>query len=127
MRQRTVAILAEYGAAAVSAVKPHLKDAPRRRLNAIIDLCARVRSSAALDVLFGLLASDDFDTNRIACDALIATVPGLDAKARADLFGRADDLATSAKGQRTALVAAAKLFGALADAKARRRLFAMVS
>ena len=126
LRQRTVTILAEYGAPAVSAVKPQLRDAPRRRLNAIIDLCARVRSSAALDILFSLMASDDFDTNRAACDALIASIPGLDAKARADLFGRADDLAAAAKGQRTALVAAAKLFGALTDAKARRRLFSMV-
>jgi HEAT repeat protein len=126
LRQRAVAILAEYGAAAVSATKPLLKDAPRRRLNAIISLCARVRSSVALDILFTLMASDDFDTNRAACDALIATVPSLDAKVRADLFRRTDDLAASAKGQRTALVAAAKLFGALADAKARRRLFAML-
>ena len=126
LRQRAVAILAEYGAAAVSAAKPLLKEAPRRRLNAIITLCARVRSSAALDILFNLTASDDFDTNRAACDALIATVPSLDAKARADLFGRTDDLAASAKGQRTALVAAAKLFGTLADTKARRRLLAML-
>jgi HEAT repeat protein len=126
LRQRAVAILAEYGAAAVSAAKPLLKDAPRRRLNAIITLCARVRSSAALDILFNLMASDDLDTNRAACDALTATVLSLDAKARADLFGRTDDLAGSAKGQRPALVAAAKLFGALADAKARRRLFAML-
>jgi len=126
LRQRAVAILAEYGAAAVSAAKPLLKDAPRRRLNAIISLCARVRSSAALDVLFNLMASDDFDTTRAACDALMATVPSLDAKARADVFGRTDALAASAKGQRTALVAAAKLFGALAEAKARRRLFAML-
>ncbi len=126
LRQRTVAILAQYGAAAVSAVKPLLTDAPRRRLTAIIDLCARVRSSAALDVLFALMTSDDFDTNRAACDALIAVVPAFDAKARADLFGRTDELARHAKGQRTALVAAAKLFGALADAKARKRLFGML-
>ena len=124
LRERTVTILVAYGAAAVSAVRPLLKDAPRRRLNGIIDLCARVRSSAALDILFTLMASDDFDTNRAACDALLATVPGFDAKARADVFSRTDDLATSAKGQRPALVAAAKLFGALGDAKARRRLFA---
>ena len=123
LRQRTVATLAQYGAVAVSAVKSYLKEPPRRRLNAIIDLCARVRSSAALDILFTLMASDDFDTNRAACDALIATVPMLEAKVRADLFSRTDELAVLAKGQRPALVAAAKLFGALGDAKARRRLF----
>jgi HEAT repeat protein len=126
LRGRTVNTLVAYGAAAVSAVKPLLKDAPRRRLNAIIDLCARVRSSAALDILFTLMASDDFDTNRAACDALIASIPGLNHKARADLFGRTDELVASAKGQRTALVAAAKLFGALGEAKARRRLFGML-
>ena len=126
LRERTVTILVAYGAAAVSAARPLLKDAPRRRLNAIIDLCARVRSSAALDILFTLMASDDFDTNRAACDALIATVPGLDAKARGDLFDRTDHLAVSAKGQRTAVVAAAKLFGTLGEAKARRRLFGML-
>jgi hypothetical protein len=126
LRQRVVAILTEYGATAVAAAKPLLKDAPRRRLNAVIDLCARVRSSAALDVLFNLMAGDDFDTNRAACDALLASVPVLDAKARADVFGRTDALAASAKGQRPALVASAKLFGALAEAKARRRLFALL-
>jgi len=126
LRERTVTILVAYGASAVSAVKPLLKDAPRRRLNAIIDLCARVRSSAALDILFTLMASDDFDTNRAACDALIASVPGLDAKARIDLFDRTDHLAASAKGQRTAVVAAAKIFGTLGEAKARRRLFGML-
>lgn len=126
LRHRAVAILAAYGASVVGAVKPRLKDAPRRRLNAIIDLCARLGSSAALDVLFQLMAGDDFDTNRIACDALIATIPGLDARARADRFRRADNLAAQAKGQRPALVAAAKLFGTLGDAKARKRLFAMI-
>jgi HEAT repeat protein len=126
LRERTVTILVAYGATAVSAVRPLLKDAPRRRLNAIIDLCARVRSSAALDILFTLMASDDFDTNRAACDALIATVPGLDAKARSDLFDRTDQLAASAKGQRTAVVAAAKLFGTLGEARARRRLFGLL-
>ena len=126
LRERTVTILVAYGAAAVSAVRPLLKEAPRRRLNGIIDLCARVRSSPALDILFTLMASDDFDTNRAACDALIATVPGLDAKVRGDLFDRTDHLAASAKGQRTAVVAAAKLFGTLGEAKARRRLFDML-
>jgi HEAT repeat protein len=126
LRERTVSILAQYGAGAVSAVKPLLKDAPRRRLTAIIELCARVRSSVALDVLFTLMASDDFDTNRAACDALIAVVPAFDAQARVDLFARTDALARQAKGQRTALVAAAKLFGALADAKARKRLLGML-
>jgi len=126
LRQRTVEILAPYGQAAIGAVKKLVKDAPRRRLNAIIDLCARVRTSAALDLLFDLMAGDDFDTNRTACDAVIATVPVLDARARADLFTRTEELAAAAKGHRTALVAAAKLFGALGDPKARRRLFSML-
>src|SRR5262249_9280856 len=88
--------------------------------------CARVRSSAALDLLFELMAGEDFDANRAAADALIGTVSTFDAKARADLFARTDKLAAGARGQRTALVAAAKLFGALVDAKGRRRLFAML-
>jgi hypothetical protein len=114
LRQRTVEILAPYGQSAVGTVKKLVTDAPRRRLNAVIDLCARVRTSAALDLLFDLMASDDFDTNRAACDAVITTVPALDAKARADLFTRTEALAAGAKGHRTALVAAAKLVGALA-------------
>jgi hypothetical protein len=126
LRQRVTTILGEYGAAAVSAVKKLLKDAPRRRLNAILDLCARVRTSSALDLLFDLMRSDDFDTNRAACDAVLTFVPALEARARADLFARCDALAAGADGQRTALVAAAKLFGALGDPKARRRLFAML-
>ena len=126
LRARVVAILATYGAAVIGAVKKLTKDAPRRRLNAIIDVCARVRSTAALDILFTLMTSDDFDTNRAACDVVIAIVPALDATARADLFARTDALAAGAKGQRTAAVAAAKGFGALGDPKARRRLFAML-
>lgn len=126
LRQRVVAILAQYGQPVVAAIKKVVKDAPRRRLNAIIDLCARVRTSAALDLVFGLMGSDDFDTNRAACDAVIALVPALDGRARADLFERTEALAAAAKGHRTALVASAKLFGALADPKARRRLFGML-
>ncbi len=126
LRQRVVWILSQYGAAAVAATKSLLKDAPRRRLNAIIDLCARVRSSAAFDLLFTVMAGDDFDANRAACDAVTAAIPSLDARVRSDLFARTDALAATAKGQRPALVAAAKLFGALTDAKARRRLFGML-
>ena len=126
LRERVGGILATYGQAAISAVKKLVRDAPRRRLNAIIALCAQVRTAAALDMLFDLMGSDDFDTNRAACDAVIATVPALDARARSDLFARTDALAAHAKGQRTALVAAAKLFGALAEPKARKRLFALL-
>ena len=62
------------------------KDAPRRRLNALIDLFAQVRTGAALDALFELMATDDFDTNRAACDALVAVVPALgDKRARRPL------------------------------------------
>ncbi len=125
-RQRVVAILAAYGAAAVTAVRKLPKDGPRRRLNAIIDLCARVRSAAALDLLFAHLAGEDFDANRVACDALLAIVPALEPRARADLFARATTLAAGAKGHRSALIAAAKLLGGLGDAKARKILFAML-
>jgi HEAT repeat protein len=127
VRRRAVAILTPYGAAAVSAGKRALKDAPRRRLNSLIDLFAQVRTTAALDALFELMASEDLDTNRAVCDALIAIVPGLGDKERADLFRRSEALAGGAKGRRTYLVAAAKLFGALADAKARKPLVAMLS
>lgn len=126
VRTRTVAILAAYGAPAIVVVRALVKDAPRRRRNAIIDLCARVRSAAALDLLFEQMASDDPDISRAACDALVGGVPGLDARARADLFARADQLAAGAHGHRLPLVAAAKLFGALGDATARRRLFALL-
>src|SRR5262249_10954814 len=126
LRQRIVGILAQYPAPALAPVLKLLKDAPRRRLHAIIDLCVRARSSAALDALFDLMASAALDINRPACDALIAAVPALDERARADLFARTERLAADAKGRRAALVAAAKLFGALAQPKARRRLFAML-
>lgn len=126
LRSRVATILGEYGQAAVSAVRKLVDGAPRRRLNAIIEICARVRTTAALDLLFELLDSDDFDTNRAACDALIAVLPQVDGKARADMYARTEKLAAGAKGRRTALVAAAKLFGALADAKARKRLLAML-
>jgi hypothetical protein len=126
LRQRVVSILTAYGAGAISAIKPLVSNAPRRRLNAIIDLCARVRGSAALGLLFDQMAGDDFDANRVACDALIAAIPSLDTRLRTDLFTRTEQLASKAKGQRSALVAAAKLFGGLGNAKARRRLFTLL-
>jgi hypothetical protein len=126
VRQRARGILAPYGASAVAAGKRALHDAPRRRLNALIDLFAEVRTAAALDVLFDLMASDDFDTNRAACDAILAVVPALTDKERADLFRRAEGLAARAKGHRTHLVAAAKLFGALTEPRARKQLFGML-
>ncbi len=126
LRQRVVAILAAYGPTAIAATRKLLGDGPRRRMYAIIDLCGRVRNGAALDVLFDLMASDDFDTNRAACDALIATIAVTDERGRIDLLNRTDALAAQAKGQRTALVAAAKVFGALGDAKAKKRLFPLL-
>lgn len=126
VRRRAVALLAPHGAAAVSAARKRLAEAPRRRLAAIVELCAQVRSAAALDALFELMARDDLDVNRLACDALIAVVPALAERERADLFRRAEALAAGAKGHRTRLVAAAKLLGALGDPKARKTLFAML-
>jgi hypothetical protein len=126
VRLRAASILAAYGAPGVAAVRKLVDEAPRRRLNAIIDVAARVRSSAALDLLYGLLPNDDFDTSRAACDALIAAIPELPPKGRDDLLERTTELAAKAKGRRTALVAAAKLFGALANPKARRALFSML-
>lgn len=126
IRQRVAATLAAYGAAAVSAVRKQTKEAPRRRINAIIDICARVRSAAALDLLFDLMAAEDFDSGRAACDALVAIVPALDAKARGELLSRAEKLAAGSRGHRAPMVAAAKLFGALADPKPRGRLFPML-
>ena len=126
VRDRVVAILASHGAAAVTTGKRALKDAPRRRLNALIDLFARVRTAAALDALFDLMTNDDFDTSRAACDAVVAVVATLRETERADIFRRASALAAAAKGHRTHLVAAAKLFGALADPRARKPLLAML-
>lgn len=126
VRQRAVAILVPYGAAAVSAAKRALKDAPRRRLNALIDLFAQVRTSAALDALFELMATDDFDTNRAACDVLVGVIPALSDKERADILRRSEALAGAAKGRRTYMVAAAKLFGSLGNAQARKPLFGML-
>ena len=126
VRRRAVGLLVPHGAAAVAAARKLLAGGPRRRLAAIVDLCAQVRNSAALDTLFDLMAGDDFDTNRIACDALLAVVPTLADRERTDLFRRAEALAAAAKGHRTRLVAAAKLLGALGDAKGRKTLFAML-
>jgi hypothetical protein len=126
VRRRAVGLLAPHGAAAVGAARKRLAEAPRRRLAAIVELCAEVRSAAALDTLFELMASDDLDLNRLACDAATAVVPALGARERADLFRRAEALAAGAKGHRTRLVAAAKLFAALGDARARKTLFAML-
>ncbi|MFI5396620.1 MAG: hypothetical protein ACHQ9S_13890 [Candidatus Binatia bacterium] len=126
LRQRAVTILAHYGQNALAATKKLLPDAPRRRLNAIIDLCARVRTSAALDLLFEQMAGDDFDANRTACDAIMAALPSADERMRTALFARTDALASHAKAPRSALIAAAKLFGALGQPQARRRLFTML-
>ncbi len=126
VRRRAVAILTPYGAAAVRAAKPLLNGAPRRRQHAIFALCAQVRTRPALDVLFSLMATDDVDTSRAASDAALAVVSHLSLSERGDLLRRATALVAAAKGHRTRLVAAAKLFGALADPSARASLFAML-
>jgi HEAT repeat protein len=77
VRRRVLDMLAPYGASAVSAGKRALRDAPRRRLSALIELFARVRTTAALDLLFELMATDDIDTNRAACDVLVSAIPHL--------------------------------------------------
>jgi HEAT repeat protein len=125
-RARVVALLAGYGPGAISAVRKLLKDGPRRRHFAIIDLSAQVRSGPALDLLYDAMASDDFDMNRAACDALIAIVPGLDQRSRQDLYKRTERLFAGAKGHRTVLVAAAKMFGSIGNPGARKTLFKML-
>lgn len=126
VRRRVVSLLARYGPAAISAARKLLKDGPRRRHLAIVDLCAHVRSNAALDTLYDFMASDDFDINRAAGDALIGIVPGLEQRARDDLYKRTEHLAAGSKGRRTVLVAAAKMFGALGSPQARKTLFKML-
>jgi HEAT repeat protein len=125
-RRRVVTLLAGYGAGAISAVRKLLKDGPRRRHISIIDLCAQIRSSAALDLLYDFMASDDFDINRAACDALIGIVTGLDQRTRDDLYKRTERLAAGAKGRRTVIVAASKMFGAIGNPAARKTLFKML-
>lgn len=125
-RRRVVALLAGYGPGAISATRKLLKDGPRRRHLAIIDLAAQVRSSTALDLLYDFMASDDFDINRAACDALMSIVPGLDKRTRDDLYKRTEKLAAGAKGHRTVIVAAAKMFGAIGSPDARKTLFKML-
>ncbi|MFN8643046.1 MAG: hypothetical protein U0802_15850 [Candidatus Binatia bacterium] len=51
VRRRAVALLAPHGAAAIGAARKLLAGAPRRRLTAIVDLCAQVRTAAALETL----------------------------------------------------------------------------
>jgi HEAT repeat protein len=126
VRDRAGSVLAAYGQTAVADFKKLIKDAPRRRLYAIIQICATVQSAAALDILMGFMESEDFEVNRAACDAVIAALPHGGARLRSDVFARADKLAGATKAPRTALVAAAKLFGAIGDPKARKRLFAMM-
>ena len=126
LRQRVVTILVAYGNAAIAAARKLIADAPRRRVNAIIALAAQVRSRTAFDLLFELIGSEDFDTNRAACDAMIGAIPAIGAGERADVFARTEALARAADGVRTVAVAAAKLFGALGEPKARRYLFAML-
>lgn len=126
LRQRAVAILARYGQHAITAAKKLRPDAPQRRLDAIIDLCARVRTGAAFDLLFALLAGEDAGANRTACDALLAALPTADEPARRELFTRTEALASHPKAQRGALLAAARLFGALGKPPARRHLFRLL-
>lgn len=127
VRQRAVAIAAASGSAAVAAARKLLKDAPRRRWNATVELCARVRSAAALDLLFDAMAGDDFDTNRGACDALLSHLGDADSRTRTEILERADKLAAAAKAPRHALIAAAKLMGAIGDVKARKRLIPLAT
>jgi HEAT repeat protein len=64
VRDRAASILVAHGQAAISDLKKLLKDAPRRRIYAIIQICATVRTAAALDILMGFMAAEDFEVNR---------------------------------------------------------------
>lgn len=125
VRERVASILIGYGPAAIAELRKLVSGAPRRRLHAIIEVCAGVRTKAALDLLFDLMRGDDVDLNRAACNAVVALLPRAAAPLRAEVFARADRLCSASAAQ-PALVAAAKLFGALGDPGARRRLFAML-
>jgi len=127
VRQRATAILAAYGAAAVAAARKLLKDAPRRRVNAIADLCGRARSAAAFDLLFHLMAGGDFDTNRLVGDLLEAALRDMSAADRKTFSGRVEAFADAVGGDRVALVSALKLFGALSEPRCRKRLFPLLA
>src|SRR5262245_34692773 len=45
VRHRAAAIVSSYGSAAIAAVKGLLKEAPKRRVNAIVEICGKVRSA----------------------------------------------------------------------------------
>lgn len=126
VRDRVASILTAYGAVAITDLRKLVREAPRRRIYAIIQVCAGVQTGPAFDILFELMGSEDFEVNRAACDAVIAALPRAAARLRADVFARADSLAGSPKAPRTALVAAAKILGGVGDAKARKRLFTML-
>jgi HEAT repeat protein len=127
VRERAASILAGYGPSAIGELKKRIREAPRRRLYAVIQICATVQSAAALDILFGFMSGEDFEVNKAACDAVISMLPHGTARLRADVSSRADSLAAPKNAPRTALVAAAKLFGALGEPTARKRLFSMLS
>lgn len=122
VRQRVTEILAAYGAAAVSAARKLLKEAPRRRVNAIANLCGRVRSAAAFDVLFQLMAGGDFETNRLVGDLIEAALRDLSDAERKAFYGRVERFADDVREDRVALVSSLKLFGALGEPRCRKRL-----
>ncbi len=126
LRHRAAAVIAAYGAAAIAAVRKRRAEAPRRRLNAIVEIAGQVRTAAAYELLFEIMAQGDFETNRLAGDALEAAVRDMDSRARGEIYTRVDAFAAVAKGERVPLVSALKLFGALGDRRCRRRLFGLL-
>lgn len=126
VRLRAAAVVADYGGAAIAAMRKLRAEGPRRRLHAIIDVCGRVRSAAAYDLLFRIMAEGDFDANRLAGEAVEAGIRGLDGAGRRQFFARVDAFATAVKEHRVALVSALRLFGALGDPRCRRRLFPLL-
>ncbi|MCK6554133.1 HEAT repeat domain-containing protein [Candidatus Binatia bacterium] len=127
VRRRATEILSAYGAATVSAARKLLKDAPRRRLNAIADLCGRVRSTAAFDLLFQLMAGGDYDLNRLVGELLEAAVRDLSEADRKGFYSRVERFAEDVHEDRVALVSALKLFGALGEPRCRKRLFPLLA
>lgn len=126
-RSRAVEILASYGAAGLSAVRKRVAEAPRRRLNAIIELCGRLRTATAQDLLFQMMAGGDFDTNRLAGDQLEAAIRAMSDAEKKAFYTRVEAFAAQVDGERVPLVSALKLYGALGEPRCRKKLFAMLS
>jgi HEAT repeat protein len=128
INDRAVRFLIRMGDATVEPLLKRIPTAPRPTQLAAARVLAAVRGKAALKGMLQILAAGTDEFNRAVCDLLTPAIREMDDKEREVFYADVEAFAAKLdlKQQRPALVSALRLFGALGQPQARKRLFGFV-